>query len=216
MPYNDNVPQVSQSLGQTQSAINTNFNLIQSTISVNHFPISAANAGKHTIAEFINQNSPITAASESTIYANSVLGVSNLFFRPEGQGVANAGPTYQLTRDISAQFAQFSTNAQYGTVAPVGYTQTGGWTFLPGGMLLQYGFYGNPGTGGTAASGFVQFPTNFTNVPYSIQATIYRNDTNDKQVVEVKSGTPPTISGFTYLLSTSTNTPGFFWVAIGV
>ena len=210
MPYNDNVPQVSQSLGQTQSDINTNFNLIQSTISVNHFPISAANAGKHTIAEFINQNSPITAASESTIYANSVSGVSNLFFRPEGQGVANAGPTYQLTRAYDAKIDNFGTNIAYG-LPPAGYTQVGGWTFLPGNLILMYGAFTSTVSNNTGTSVAFPFPFPSGNPPFNIQVSIYKSSLVS---LIIDNSVAISSSGFKYLIGTSTNYV-LYWTAIG-
>lgn len=101
---------------------------------------------------------PATAVNEGGVYVD--VGTSpaeaNLFYRGE-----NSGFNYQLTRAISASTASFSTNS----VALGSANGFGGWTFLPGNLLMQYGYF-NPNTSTT-----VIFPIAFTSTPFSVQLT---------------------------------------------
>ena len=141
------------------------------------------------------------AASEGTIYTKTV-SATELFYTPD-----NSGNQYQLTRTISASFANFGTNLSYGT-PPATFTQKGGWVFLPGGLLLQYGFYGK--TGGLGASGTIQFPIAFTSPPFSITTALNRTSSGNQEMTINTVGT----NSFTFLSSSSAS-DGIYWQAIG-
>lgn len=198
MSYTANTPQSGQTLGFTRPVINSNFQTINTAFAVNHIAFNISGAGKHKFVEMPNQSvipSPL-ASAEGTIYCKSS-GIAQLFFTP---GIS--GNEYQLTRAINAGFSEFGTNTAYAA------NHTGGWTFLPGGMLLQYGLRSSPG-----ASGAISFPTTFTNNPYSITVSLYRAS-GDHNVL-VSSATPPTTTGFNYICDTG-GSIGVFWTAIGV
>lgn len=173
------------SLGQTKTTIRNNLDGTFQTVAVNHYDNNSANAGRHKHVEM-----PISASippglinGETTVYSKTdAATTSQLFFSPD-----NTGNEYQITRAINAAFTLFSTNTQYETVPAI---VNGGWTYLPGGMLLQYG---------TIVSGSsINFAVPFTTAVY---------------FVFPRSGaiTLTTLTGFT-LLNGSANNP---WFAIG-
>jgi len=141
MSYN-NVPLSGESLGNTRIPINSNFSLIQTAISANHIAIGAAGAGKHTFLQMPEQTTLLdTAVNELGLYAKqgSDPAEANLFFRAEDSG-GGGGKEYQLTTASDTNKATFGVNTNY-TLNAIAYT--GGWTFLPGGLILQWGVHQN-------------------------------------------------------------------------
>lgn len=197
------LPNAGQSLGQTRADIRENFNIIQDAFGRNHVSLNdgtPGNRGKHNFCEFIAQGStPTIVAGECATYGRSFGGVTQLTFTQDA-----TGNVYQLTRAIPAAVARFASNTNYTG------TQSGGWTFLPGGMLLQYGSKTSPGT-----SGSITFPTAFTNAPFSITLTMSRTSaSNDLIIVDIN--TPPSNSGFNYKINDVSGSTFFYWMAIGV
>ena len=201
MPYTDNVPQSGQTLGTTQPLIQSNFSVITTAQSVNHVTFDDANQGKHKFLQMPEQvSAPTTAVNEGGFYTKDS-GGTNLFYRSE-----SAGSEYQLTKVIDASIGNFGTFLAYGA-PPATFTQTGGWTFLPGGLIMQYGFYGKVGALGQ--TGTVQFPVTFTNV-FSVTNSLNRPNTGNQSI---QIGTPTTTDfGF---FSSSAGSDGIFWQAIG-
>lgn len=188
------LPNSGQSLGQTRSSIRTNFQLIQSAQDTNHVALGTVGAGKHKFVQMPEQGSaPTTAVNEGALYTK--VGTSpaetQLFYRAE-----NSGFEYRLTRPDSSNTASFAVN-------------TNGWTFLPGGLILQYGTVATPGTSGT-----ITFPKAFTTTFLSIQFTVKR-DTASSGVATyaVTQATP--LSTADYKISNSGATTLFWW-ALGI
>lgn len=205
------LPNSGQSLGQTRAAIRTNFQLIQTAQDTNHVALGVAGQGKHKFLQMPEQGSaPTTAVNEGGFYSKAGANPieTNLFFRAE-----NDGYEYQLTKSISASTALFSTNAAYG-VAPAGTIIIGGWTFLPGGIIMQYGLVTGLVASSTPSSRTIPFPVNFTGTPYTVQLQVRRNDASGARA-SISRTSPPTNSGFTYDLESST-CDGFYWTAIGI
>ena len=205
------LPNSGQSLGQTRSSIRTNFSLIQTAQNTNHVAIDGSGAGKHKFLQMPEQGSaPATAANEAGFYAKvgTNPAQSNLFFRGESSGFE-----YQLTKAISASTALFGTNAAYG-VAPAGTVIIGGWTFLPGGLILQYGLVTGTGALNTPSTRTVPFPIAFNAVPYTVHLQVRRDNASDSES-SISRTTLPTSTDFTYVLKDSTAN-GFYWTAIGV
>ena len=99
----------------------------------------------------------------------------------------------------------------------------GGWTFLPGGMLFQYGFYSvvmSPGAFGINIP--IPFPLQFTNVPYSITATANASAIagTPQPITAILDGSVAT-TGFTAKIVNNASVNGtsvisVSWMAIGV
>ena len=198
MPYTDNIPQTGQSLGQTQSAVNTNFGIIRTVQKVNHVDYDAADQGKHNFLQMPNQASaPATAINELGAYAKSSTG-SNLFLRSE-----NSGSEYKMTAFDDTKFTLFATNTIYNAVPQNSF---GGWTFLPGGLLLQYGHATITGTK------IISYPKAFSLAPYSIQLT-EQTDGSSEEVI-LNNSTPPTTTEMTVKNNVG-SARLVYWVAIG-
>jgi len=199
MSYNPNIPGSGQSLGETQSGIQQNFADINTRFQVNHIAFNDSGGGKHKPIQIPEASAPSTAANEGAIYtkAGSNPSETNLFFRAESNGYE-----YQLTHAISASTTQFSTNTEY--IA----NHYGGWCFLPGGLILQYGRRTSPGSNGT-----VTFPLVFPSgaAPFSIILTNERTSSRSSSVNSVGI----TSVKFDYEMETG-GSAALNWIAIGI
>ena len=195
------LPNSGQSLGQTRAAIKNNFDLIKTTVDQNHLDFDVAGAGKHYAIQI-----PITGATppggfvvgDANLYARNSDTQSQVIFKPDA-----SVNEYQLTRANDTYFATFATNTGYLA------NHTGGWTFLPGGMLLQYGARAVPGN-----NGVITFPRPFTNAAYSVQLSISVSDNNER-TVGVNRNLLPTNTTINYVCSSGGN-DFVYWYAIGV
>ena len=209
MSYLPNIPQASDNPSVSQGDLLGNFQSLNTAFNLNHVSLgSGGSAGKHNFAELVNQASvPTFMSSEGGLYTKAVEGVSQLFYSPDA--TANE---YQLSRVISASFPLFGLNTN--NYNSVGTKFTGGWTFLPGGMLLQYGTFDN-GSLSIPTSGTVIFPVSFTATPYTIFLTLLGNNSTHTDSIEVqKTGVGNTSFLWTY--SGGSNFTGFYWEAKGV
>lgn len=153
---------------------------------------------------------PGMIVNEGALYTKVVTDLSlytktDLFYTPD-----TTGNQYQMTRTNSPYFPKFATNTSYGTI-PAGFTQVGGWTFLPGGMLYQYGFFGKPNA--TGSSGTVEFPIPFTNAYYSVTLVLRRS--SGDQSITIDRSVAASNATFKFLTS-SAGSDGVYWTAIGV
>ncbi len=91
---------------------------------------------------------PTRLGRNGTLYTKQISSASQLFYTPD-----NTTNEYQMTKVDTANFSTFGTKTNY--IAPI--TTEGGWTFLPGGLILQYGTII-----GTGTSTAVVFPIPYT------------------------------------------------------
>jgi hypothetical protein len=190
MTYTSNVPLSGQTLGATRPLIETNFQQIATVMAVNHEAFNASGEGKHKFVQLTHQGSdPATAASEVVLYNKLGAGPAeqDLFMRAQ-----SSSDIYQLTRVDNTNFAKFATSTG---------GNSSGWTFLPGGMLLQYG-----SGSATPVSSNITFPKAFTNAPYSV--TIGQKGSNQTNV--------PSVTTTNFSVITPSGTSNFYWMAIGV
>lgn len=159
---------------------------------------------------------PGLVADEGTLYTKLADGTSQLFYSNEV-----SGNEYQMTRATDADFASFSTLNPYGA-PPVGQTWRGGWTFLPGGLLLQYGFVVNTTFLPPLAPTFgtTNFPRAFSTTCFAVYTTTLYNtpapsSAGDAAVRNNNAGSPST-TAFSWVFNTaSAQYIGFNWWAIG-
>lgn len=208
--YQATIPTGTVDLDQDYLNLQNNFRAIDSYISRNHIPFSSnsSNSGKHTAVEMLNTIGniipPGLANFEGTLYTKSDGTQSQLWFTND-----NSGNEYQLSRIINASFAKFATN----TSLPIGTNASGvgGFTFLPGGMLLQYG-QTTPPSGGVSTTVF-QVP--FTNTPFSIVGTAFSN-TNNRHFFSLKTASNTQFTAVNNDSSGSGENVPYFWIAIGI
>ncbi len=173
LPYNQNIPGSQNNPSDDQPLMRENTNSIRDWVQIDHFGFKNAQGGLHKQVRSVNQLAIPAGltAQMGTIYtklatSTGALTESNIFFTP-----GTSGNEYQLTRVITASFTNlFGKLLQNYNAAGTAYF--GGWTFLPGGMLMQYGRSVN------SSSANVTFPIPFSTAVYSIQCTILSNTIN--------------------------------------
>ena len=199
MTFTRNIPISGDSLGGTRDRVRTNFQEIDTVNSVNHVAFNSLGEGKHKFLQMpVQASSPVTAADEAGLFAlDDSSGVPQLYFKGDNTAAAATSNLYQLTAGTSgadANIATFGANAN-------------GWTFLPGGLLLQWGSYSQ----GTSTAGIsVSFSRAFGAAPYSIVLTFNRNSGTDASVM-VKSLTASSFTG----RSTASGSHTAYYQAIG-
>jgi len=215
MAYTD-TPLANQDLNVSQPLIRQNFVETDDTFGINHYKFSnlTVNKGKHKFVSMpVLANyaaiSPAPVAGDATIYSKTAGAASQIF------AVADAtADEYQMTRFIPASFALFSTNTNYPLAQAF---EKGGWTFLPGGLILQYGSV-LPGQS-TSQTGTTKFPISFTSAPFIVMPTAVSRSTGVSKQIRVVSVTDTTItaSQFQWTWDNGTsNYVGFNWFAIGI
>ncbi len=167
--------------------------------------------GKHRWTRLITPASlgaslPGGVLNEGLVYTKTassagVLTETDLFYRPDA-----TSDEYQLTRTITASLPTFGTDTNY-----IG-GNTGGWTFLPGGLLLQYGFTTPAVTPGDTP---IVYPVKFVSGPaFSITVSPVVS-TGANFVAGVKLATS-TSTGFSATTASTGSVKSYYWIAIGV
>jgi len=202
MTYTQNLPVSGDSLGGTRDRIRVNFQQIATVEAVNHVAFNSTGEGKHKFLQMPEQASaPTTAVDEGGFYAKvgTSPAESNLFFRGE-----NSGYEYQLTHVDSSLTASFSTSAG---------TNDSGWTFLPGGMLLQYGLRSVAASGSATT---ITYPKAFATAVYSITIGSVTGEGNSPGANNqfVKDGSVG-LTTFQIVNSSSSSARKVYWMAIG-
>ena len=221
MSYQANIPTGTVNLSADYLNLQTNFTALNNVFFINHFKFSdsTGNLGKHRFIEqpslgnqVTNFASPNTftlptplAAGEGTLFTNTTTGtispsLVDLYYT---QGTIGNG--YQLTNTDDTNFATFGTQTNY---PPMVDNQYGGWTFLPGGLILQYGQMQT-----TGATTPVVYPKPFLDTTWGGAYSISVN-------LRIASGANVsygyngnTLTGFNFISNTSGAT--FVWSAIG-
>lgn len=202
MTYSADLPVSGDTLGGTRDRIRTNFQVIDTTLAVNHVAFGgAAGEGKHKFLQMPEQGSaPSTAVNEGGFYTKvgTNPAETNIFFRGE-----NSGFEYQLTKAIAASTGRFGSASS---------TAPNGWTFLPGNLILQWGSVTNPGTSGTVtfATSNINFPTGIIQV----QCQLYHASSADESVT-VRQDSLPSTTEFKYRTTSSSANTILKWYALG-
>lgn len=204
MAFTPNLPNTGQSLGFTKTPIRDNLAVLRSTIAINHYDVNDPLAGKHKFSVYPRQGTdPATTSTECALYSKLINATTNAVFRSQ-----SSGSVYQMTCVDDTHFASFGTFTNY---SPPVVNQNGGWTFLPGGLLFQYGVI-NVSPGGSFP---VAFPVPFSANPYSITLAGTRGSTNSSGVFVVQGS--EVFTGFS-IFNTSSVSGGIvncYWQAIG-
>ena len=154
MSFDANVPASGQSLGSSRQPIKTNMAVLRSSFATNHVDPNNANPGKHNLSAYLLQaNSPATIAGEMAAYSRTANGEPQLYYQRQNKA-ASANDDIQATRLDKGATASLN-----------------GFSFLPGGILLQWG---QATFAGAALSVAVTFPTAFSSNPevFNVQATL--------------------------------------------
>jgi hypothetical protein len=222
MPYNFNIPQATDQISVSQGQILINFQslgAIAGNANPNTFSLNAGTGFNYVY--FTAGNSPPVGTAFG---ANNALFSSNVAF--------NGGTAQNeifVNKQNQATQVQIPMTASIldTTSAPV--INTNGWTMLPSGILIKWGY----ATAGTAAWGLglntVNYPTTagippFTGVPFNLSVTLAKQDGNS--VADVNTAIASNlIDGVSFRLDIRTrdSTIGvaqllnlsIYWIAIG-
>lgn len=208
MSFTPNIPLATQSLGQTRQSIVDNMAILRSTIAVDHVDVNASPNGYHTVVHFENQSgNPATVAGVAELFTKTNNGTEQLFLK---NGLGNV---QQLTTYVStASNARFGTNTNYQASGGGNASITGGWTYLPGGLVVNYGRATTLNPGGSITVKFaVTFPTQFISVVCTPRTTSSIGGGNHDWDVS-----SPGTSGFDLVINGNYNASDtfYFW-AIG-
>lgn len=193
MSFTANIPASGQSLGNSRTQVLNNFAVLRSTIAVNHYDVNdATNGGKHKFVTMPPQvSSPATLLNELTLFTKTLTSGAALFY----------------TRDNNTAFdVQLTTSA---IAAPT--VAANGETFIPGGIIIKWGFEDNVGTG------TVSFPVAFPNNCFNVWTTAYFTGSTPLSLpATVNVRNPSLTTGFVWTMKRDSNSyTGFYWMAMG-
>ena len=201
-------PNAGQSLGATRDQMRINTNVLRSTIAVDHLDVNEPNPGRHKWLRLVSQTAsgaggaPTTAANESLIYNRT--SSKETVFRPPST-TAGTNVDCAVFPDTFGSATDFDRLAKNVAIT----NGKGGWTFLPGVLLFQYGSKTNAGSSGT-----ITFPKAFTTEVYNIQLTLVKNGATSEVATVDTSAPGTTTTTFKYRTSAS-GTVDIYWTAIG-
>lgn len=187
--YDPNVPASGNAPKNDQPTMQQNAASIQGLITVDHVNFGTSENGYHKVIHFKDQGSdPLALAGYGQTYTKTVSGDQQLFYESGG------GIVTQLTslgKNTSGNF---------------------GYTSLPGGIILQWGFItiASDPHPYVFSSPNISFPTRCANVSLTLDANTATSSTNNAYVI----GTP-TVNGFDWGFTGTTSYQYIYWIAIG-
>lgn len=202
MPLNI-LPFPPQSMNSTERGMRENFNSIDAAFQVNHFGYDVLNTGLHSKVDF-----------PETIAVPDITALTMALFTRKSADGKTAEMAISKKPVATTLTVNFTEALRYGI----------GWTYLPSGILIQWGFGGTQ-TDGTAE---VAFPKEFSAVPYNVEVTGANSGVNPRTEFYLPNVTgTPTTKKFNVLASKLRGFGGstaemsvgrtlFKWVAIGV
>ncbi len=206
--YQPNIPTGSVPFNEDYLNLQANFQQLNIAYGVDHVPFSntsgispGGQSGKHTIIHL--QAASTTASNPPNNYpptaVPTVSVTGEVFCTQSNDGVSTdeilwyqsgGGRLMQLTRNF----------------LPV--ASTNGYTFIPGGLILQWG------TSTKSTDGSTSFPLAFPSNCFGVNCNIFENNNNRHFIsVKTKSTSAFTVSSRDSSGNDESNT--FFWIAIG-
>lgn len=193
-PYTRDIPFQDDNPSDDQPNIEENTNSIDSLIAEDHYSFNISNPGgglhkqlRLPLLAAIPSGGSAPVASSGTLYTKAGSPDTQLYYTPD-----QSTKEFQVTRAIEASSATF------GPFAP-------GWTWLPGGLLLQYGFVLTPGLSGNVVFA-VPFTSTVLSLTFGLKSPFILTSSPVAQSVST--------SGFSYLLAANFVTV-LYWTAIG-
>ncbi len=197
MTYDPNQPNPNDDLDVSQPKLLLNSQQLDIVFGVNHFKFSdlSGNAGKHTFVELVGVSvDPVAGSGENVLFSKSVAGKTQMFYR------RSSGGPIQLT----------------GPETPV--IADNGYTFLPGGIMLQWGRIASTNNSYTQLN-FATGNVNFLNDCFQVWTQVV----GDLSIPSASANIvidPTSLDrfGFKWAFIKSGSTShytGFYWAAIG-
>jgi len=204
MSYQPGIPTGSVPLNQDYLNIQNNFGQLNTQFNVDHVPLTSTSGnppnGYHTAIHLVPQVEPATVSDIGEIWTTKA-----------DDGYSNDTILFQKTG--GALKTQLSRNFQPTVTAGNGYT------FIPGGLVYQFGS-ANSGAG-SGANLTVTFPIKFTVSLLSLQLCVLENS-NSRRIWHintiVSTGLPLSVTGFTAYITDengSNKVNKVYWTAVG-
>jgi len=192
MSFNPNIPTGGQTISSTTVPIQTNFSIANTAFGVDHTPfITVTNQGQHQKVSLVQQAAdPAALATAPILYAKST--TSN---------TVNNDIYFRRASNDGSSIVQLTTTK----VNPL--ASTNGSSFLPGGVMIQWGQTSFVGSSNPT----ITFPTAFPNNPFSVQITINNSNGTVPNAWRITSLSP---SGFVANVQV-TGATTMYWMAIG-
>jgi hypothetical protein len=212
--YQPGIPTGTVNLDIDYQNLQTNFTQLNNIFGVDHTPFNLAlNSGYHGSIHFVPQSTTTTNPPNNypPTPPAAVAGVGQLFSATSNDGYASSQLLYFMTgagnlRQLTSNFTPSA--------------NTNGFTFIPGGLTIQWGFQvlGS----GSSVSGSLLFATanrNFANNCYNVQTTLVSKTaggtSSSNNSLFIRTTTVSNL-GFSYRYNgESSDFSGFYWMAIG-
>jgi hypothetical protein len=205
-PYQPNIPTGFVNLDTDYINIQQNFQQANTSFAADHiaFTDGTVNNGKHKQVSFPIPlaNSPGTNANEWKSYTRTVAGKTNEFWQAPNLGAA--GVDIQMSVNMpTSPISPANLVSQMGNIVT-----GGGYTFIPGGMVLMFGVVTSP-----SQLNQVTFPNNgFPNNCFAVYASPVQANLSLELQIYVYSFSQ-TVAKF--FLTNGSSTSSFNWWAIG-
>jgi hypothetical protein len=214
--YQPNVPTGSVPLNIDWQNLQGNFQTINTTYGIDHVPFANATPLVNGFHGDIHFNPVSTTATnmpnnyDQTIQfpqgkPGVVVGIGQLFSATvndatAGVGVSDTGLYWLTGNGLQVALTRNFVPSHADT----------GYTFLPGGIIFQWGYV----TPGFSGAGVINFPRSFPNRFFNIQITMNRNSSNVDTIYATQTPANGPISQIS-VRQTSSNGFPFYWTAIG-
>ena len=190
--YTPGIPLGTDEPSQSAPLFAANYSYLSSFLNVDHVYTGTYNGitteGMHNKVHFdVNQAAPALDGAVSVLYSDLINGQSHLAYR-------NAAGSFGL---VAVNPSSLQT----------------GYSSIPGGIIIQWGFFNAFPT----PTGIITYPIAFPTAAFNVQITLVSiiGGTNHRQTISVINGTVNQ-NNFTYSFSQfDADFVGFFWMAIG-
>ena len=192
--YNQNVPNPPNNPSTDVVPMQTNTNSAYNIWNKDHFGFNNNLGGWHNIIHIPVQTvdpAPVTSpANAGQIYTKTIAGDTELFYESSG-GVISQLTTANITPTPG----------------------TNGYSYLPGGMIIQWGVFNTLFASSTGTITFSAANIAFPNNCYNIQMTM-KGTSGTANITQV-TALSKTAFSWQFTGGASTSYTGFYWVAIG-
>lgn len=194
--YTANIPASSHNPSVDQPDMQINTNSTDAIIAVDHYSFNENLGGYHKQVNLVN----------SVVNPGTPAGVGSVLFSKTDD--------WYFQNPLTGVNAIQMTNAAYFPISAI----NGGRTFLPGGMIMQWGFVVAGGTFSNFDTGAVVFPVAFPTIVINVLTTPgyggAQPTSSSGMVVSIKNPVPN--SGFTWAVNTGSSAYNtFYWQALG-
>lgn len=193
--YNPAIPQATDQISQSQPKLLQNAGSIMSILDVNHGDFASNIAGQHNYVQMPPQSAPPgTIAGEVGLYNYTDGTINQMWVRRED------------TTSIPMTKANLNLP---------------GYSYLPSGLILQWGLNTGTGVALNAVTYLLTFPTRTLSIQVT-PAVSSATDPDSAMTVIAAGGMAPTTTGFHLMINRRTSSSGqpqpnsqFYWLAIG-